>query len=105
MEEAMTGWIKGTCEANGIDVHYIRTGGNKPPVVLLHGLMTNGACWTPLARTLEKHYSFWMQQYFNLRPWPIPYSKSPGDAFEKSRINMANWIKCGLSSADYKTAF
>ncbi len=52
----MAGWIKGTREANGIDVHYIRTGGNKPPVVLLHGLMLNGACWTPLARALEKNY-------------------------------------------------
>lgn len=52
----MTGWIKGSCEANGIEVHYIRTGGDKPPVVLLHGLMLNGACWTPLARELEKDY-------------------------------------------------
>ena len=52
----MAGWIKRTCEANGIEVHYIRTGGNKPPVVLLHGLMLSGACWTPLARSLEKDY-------------------------------------------------
>lgn len=52
----MAGWTTGTCEANGIDVHYLRTGGDKPTIVLLHGLMTNGACWTPLARTLEKDY-------------------------------------------------
>jgi len=52
----MAGWITGTCKANGIDIHYLRTGGNKPPVVLLHGLMTNGTCWSPLARTLEKDY-------------------------------------------------
>jgi N-formylmaleamate deformylase len=52
----MSSWTTGTCEANGIDVHYLRTGGNKPPVVLLHGLMLNGACWTPLARALEKDY-------------------------------------------------
>lgn len=52
----MTSWATGTCRANGIIVHYLRTGGNKPPVVLLHGLMLNGACWTPLARTLEKDY-------------------------------------------------
>ena len=56
MEGAMAGWTTGTCKANGIDVHYLRTGGDKPPVVLLHGLMTNGACWTPLARELEKDY-------------------------------------------------
>jgi N-formylmaleamate deformylase len=52
----MAGWTTGTCEANGIDVHYLRTGGDKPSVVLLHGLMLNGACWTPLARALEKDY-------------------------------------------------
>ncbi len=52
----MANWISGICETNGIDVHYLRTGGDKPPVVLLHGLMMNGACWTPLARALEKEY-------------------------------------------------
>lgn len=52
----MGGWTSGTCKANGIDVHYIRTGGSKPPVVLLHGLMLNGSCWTPLARALEEDY-------------------------------------------------
>lgn len=46
----------------------------------------------------KKHYSFWMKQYPNLHPWPVPYSKSPGDALEKSHINMRDWIKCGLSS-------
>ena len=49
-------WTTGTYKANGIDLHYLRTGGDKPPVVLLHGLMLNGACWTPLAKTLEKDY-------------------------------------------------
>lgn len=52
----MDSWTTGTCEANGISIHYLRTGGDKPPVVLLHGLMTSGACWTPLARILEDDY-------------------------------------------------
>lgn len=52
----MAGWTTGTCKTNGIDVHYLRTGGNKPPVVLLHGLILNGACWTPLARALQEDY-------------------------------------------------
>ena len=52
----MASWTTGICKANGIDVHYLRTGGDKPPVVLLHGLIVSGACWTPLARTLEKDY-------------------------------------------------
>jgi N-formylmaleamate deformylase len=52
----MTSWMTGVCEANGIKIHYQRTGGDKPPVVLLHGLIASGACWTPLARTLEDEY-------------------------------------------------
>ncbi len=52
----MTTWIRGACEANGIRVHYLRTGGARPPVVLLHGLMGDGACWTPLARALEAEF-------------------------------------------------
>lgn len=49
----MTNWIRGVCEANGIRTHYLRTGGARPPIILLHGLMGSGACWTPLARALE----------------------------------------------------
>lgn len=49
-------WVTGTCKANGVDIHYLRTGSNKPPLVLLHGLMTNGTCWIPLARALETDY-------------------------------------------------
>ncbi len=52
----MDRWTNGTCEVNGIEVHYLRTGGGKPSIVLLHGLMGNGACWTPLARALEADY-------------------------------------------------
>ncbi len=40
----MTTWISGTCETNGINIHYLRTGGAKPPVVLRHGLLGGGAC-------------------------------------------------------------
>ncbi|MFT3765906.1 MAG: alpha/beta hydrolase [Minicystis sp.] len=52
----MTAWMRGVCETNGISIHYIRTGGAKPPVVLLHGLTGNGACWTPLARAIEGEF-------------------------------------------------
>lgn len=44
----------------------------------------------------KARYSFWMKLYPNLRPWPAPYFKSPGDALENSRINMVDWIKSGL---------
>ncbi|WP_437752243.1 alpha/beta fold hydrolase [Sorangium sp. So ce1389] len=52
----MTTWINGFHETNGINIHYLRTGGPKHPVVLLHGLMGSGACWTPLARALEGEF-------------------------------------------------
>ena len=52
----MTNWMTGICETNGVHIHYLRTGGGKPPLVLLHGLTGNGACWTPLARALESEY-------------------------------------------------
>ena len=52
----MTTWASGICRANGVEIHYLRTGGAKPPLVLLHGLTGDGACWTPLARALEGDY-------------------------------------------------
>jgi N-formylmaleamate deformylase len=53
---SMTNWMTGVCEANSINIHYLRTGGAKPPLVLLHGLTGSGACWSPLARALEGEY-------------------------------------------------
>lgn len=52
----MTRWTTGVCEANGIRIHYLRTGGPKPPLILLHGLTGGGACWTLLARALEGEF-------------------------------------------------
>ena len=52
----MSNWTSAICEANGIDIHYLRTGGSKPPVVLLHGLTGSGACWSPLAGALEAEF-------------------------------------------------
>ena len=49
----------GVCEANGIGIHCLRTGGSKPPLVLLHGLTGIGAFWIPLARALECVFVTW----------------------------------------------
>lgn len=46
-------WSDGSCPADDVRIHYVRTGGDLPPVVLLHGLMGSGACWSPLARAIE----------------------------------------------------
>ncbi len=46
-------WTAGICQANGIDIHYLRTGGDRPPLIALHGLIGSGACLVPFARSLE----------------------------------------------------
>ena len=42
--------------ANGLRLHYTRTGGEKPPVVLAHGVTDAGPCWTPVAEALAPEY-------------------------------------------------
>ncbi len=41
---------------DGIKIHYYRTGGGKPPFVLLHGATDNGLCWTRVAEQLVDKY-------------------------------------------------
>jgi N-formylmaleamate deformylase len=52
----MPDWFSGDVVANGIKIHYYRTGGDKPVVVLSHGATDNGLCWTRLTRALETDY-------------------------------------------------
>jgi pimeloyl-ACP methyl ester carboxylesterase len=55
------GWTSGDVKANGINLHYYRTGnGALPPMVLIHGYTDNGLCWTDLALALEKKYDIIM---------------------------------------------
>lgn len=52
----MADWFAGDIHTNRIKMHYTRTGGSKPPVVLCHGATDNGLCWTPVALALEDDY-------------------------------------------------
>lgn len=56
----MPPWTDGRVQTNGIETYYRRTGGDKPPVLLLHGLTDNSACWSSLARELEADYDLIM---------------------------------------------
>jgi pimeloyl-ACP methyl ester carboxylesterase len=49
-------WTTGDVVAAGLKLHYYRTGGEKPPVVLAHGFTDNGLCWTRLALELQESY-------------------------------------------------
>lgn len=54
------GWTEGYVMANGIRIHYWRTGGDKPPLVLAHGSSDDGLCWTNLAKELTDGYDIIM---------------------------------------------
>jgi N-formylmaleamate deformylase len=55
-EIAMQPWSDGYLVVNGIKVHYYRTGGNKPQVVINHGAGDDGLCWTHVVKELEQEY-------------------------------------------------
>ena len=52
----MEEWRSGTVIANGLRVQYYRTGGERSPLVLAHGITDNGLCWTRVARVLASDY-------------------------------------------------
>jgi pimeloyl-ACP methyl ester carboxylesterase len=52
----MKEWLSGDATSNGIRMHYTRTGGSHPPLVLAHGLTDDGLCWTPVAEALAADY-------------------------------------------------
>jgi len=43
----------GTVMANGIGIYYERTGGDKPPVVLCHGVRDSSRCWPRVEAALK----------------------------------------------------
>jgi len=49
-------WTEGDVSANGIRQHFWRTGGDKRPLVLLHGILASGITWLRVARALEREY-------------------------------------------------
>jgi pimeloyl-ACP methyl ester carboxylesterase len=52
----MSNWPASEVIANGIRIHYHRTGGDRPPLVLSHGFSDNGMCWIRAARVLAGDY-------------------------------------------------
>jgi N-formylmaleamate deformylase len=52
----MSKWSDGYVTANGIKIHYYRTGGDKPKVVFNHGAGDDGLCWTHVVKELENDY-------------------------------------------------
>lgn len=52
----MLQYTEGDLTIKGVKLHYYRTGGKKPPILLLHGATDNGLCWTTTAEVLAEKY-------------------------------------------------
>jgi pimeloyl-ACP methyl ester carboxylesterase len=52
----MSAWSDGKVGANGLSIHYYRTGGDKPVVLFNHGAGDDGLCWTRVVKQLEADY-------------------------------------------------
>jgi N-formylmaleamate deformylase len=53
----------GEVDLGEVRLHWTRTGGGHPPVVLAHGLTDDGLCWTPVAEALEGEYDLVMVDF------------------------------------------
>jgi N-formylmaleamate deformylase len=52
----MVQWTTGNIATRGTNLHYYRSGGSKPPLVLVHGITDDGLCWSPVAEALSGEY-------------------------------------------------
>jgi N-formylmaleamate deformylase len=53
----MSSWQSAFIETStGLRLHYTRTGGAKPPLVLAHGISDDGLCWAPVAEVLQSSH-------------------------------------------------
>lgn len=59
-QQPPAGWRDGYVVANGIRIHYWRTGGDRPPLVLAHGSSDDALVWTNLAKEFQDRYDIIM---------------------------------------------
>jgi pimeloyl-ACP methyl ester carboxylesterase len=84
------GWTDGYVLANGIRIHYWRTGGNKPVLVMAHGSSDDGLCWTNLAREFQDQYDIVM---FDARGHGLSDPPTPSDPPDVQVEDLAGLIK------------
>ena len=86
------GWTDGYVFANGIRIHYWRTGANtsKPPLVLAHGSSDDGLCWTNLAKEIQDGYDIIM---FDARGHGLSDPPTPSDPPDVQVEDLAGLIR------------
>ena len=55
-DELVIEWQSGFVDADGLRLHYTRTGGGKPPLLLAHGVTDDGLCWSRVTAQLARDY-------------------------------------------------
>jgi pimeloyl-ACP methyl ester carboxylesterase len=86
------GWTDGYVFANGIRIHYWRTGANagKPPLVLAHGSSDDALCWTNMAKEIQDRYDIIM---FDARGHGLSDPPTPSDPPDVQVEDLAGLIK------------
>lgn len=84
------GWTDGFVIANGIRIHYWRTGGNKPVMVMAHGSSDNGLCWTNFAKEFTTDYDIIL---FDARGHGFSDPPSPNDPPDAQAEDLAALIR------------
>lgn len=86
------GWTEGYVMANGIRLHYWRTGGGagKAPLVMAHGSSDDGLCWTNLATEFTDRYDIIM---FDARGHGLSDPPTAADPADVQVEDLAGLIK------------
>jgi pimeloyl-ACP methyl ester carboxylesterase len=86
-----THWTDGYVLANGIRIHYWRTGGaGKVPLVMAHGSSDDGRCWTNFATELEDNFDIVM---IDARGHGLSDPPKPGDPVDVQADDLAGLIR------------
>ncbi|NDV61467.1 alpha/beta hydrolase [Puniceicoccales bacterium CK1056] len=88
--EPPSGWTEGYVMANGIRLHYWRTGGDKPVMVMAHGFSDDGLCWTQLAVELTDQFDLIL---FDARGHGLSDAPNRSDPADAQVEDLAGLIK------------
>jgi pimeloyl-ACP methyl ester carboxylesterase len=83
-------WTDGYVVTNGIRIHYWRTGGDKPALVLAHGSSDDGLCWTNFAKEFQNDFDIIM---FDARGHGLSDPPTPSDPPDVQAEDLAGLIK------------
>lgn len=94
----MLSYREGSFKSGKVNLHYYRTGGIKPPFILLHGATDNGLCWTRTAEMLAQDYDVIM-------PDALGHGLSDRFSNDTSSMDSADEVVALIKELDLKKPF